>query len=73
MTSRRLSAHVTPWLGVAGCVAFQPMGQLTAPTGAMQTRVMPSAPTAVAKPLGHIPALGARVELLAPLVLGRRA
>jgi len=50
MTSRRLIAHVTPLLGVAGCVAFQPTGQLRVPAGPTQTRVMPSAPIALAKP-----------------------
>jgi hypothetical protein len=42
LVMRRLSAHVTPDSGVAGCVAFQPVGQLTTPAGATQRRLCPS-------------------------------
>jgi len=44
LVMRRLSAHVTPDSGVAGCVAFQPVGQLTTPAGATQRRLCPSWP-----------------------------
>ena len=42
LVMRRLSAHVAPCSGVAGCVAFQPGGQLTTPAGATQRRLCPS-------------------------------
>jgi hypothetical protein len=62
LVMRRLSAHVAPCSGVAGCVAFQPVGQLTTPAGATQTRDCPSWPMVTLKLGGQALLLGASVR-----------